>query len=83
MIKFVHYAKNIDAPSNNTDDQEVSILTLHLIQLCMTYVNIVMLQNLLKKKLLPKGQYTSSFYNHINPYGDINFSFTKRLNIGD
>lgn len=83
MIKFVHYAKSIDAPSNNIDDQEVSILTLHLIQLCMTYVNIVMLQNLLKKKLLPKGQYTSSFYSHINPYGDINFSFTKRLNIGD
>jgi hypothetical protein len=62
--------------SNNKDQQEIAILALHLLQICMVYVNTLLVQKVLEEKeWLDKLQpedfrgLTPLFYGHFNPYG--------------
>ena len=44
---FVYFARRGEMTSNRREDQEISILSLHLLQNCMVYVNTLMLQEVL------------------------------------
>ena len=44
---FVFFARRGEMTSNRREDQEISMLSLHLLQNCMVYVNTLMLQEVL------------------------------------
>ena len=83
---FVYYGKSGEITSNSRDDQEISMLCLHLLQSCITYINTLFVEHLLKKegwqKLLSKEDLralTALFYLHINPYGTFEINLNDRI----
>jgi TnpA family transposase len=83
---FVYYGKGGEISSNCRDDQEISMLCLHLLQTCISYVNTYLVEDLLQdghwKNQLGEEDYralTALFYLHINPYGTFDLDLTKRL----
>lgn len=47
---FIFYGKSGEVASNRLEDQELSVLSLHLLQLCLVYVNTLMIQRVLSEK---------------------------------
>ena len=85
---FIHYGKGGEFASNRLDDQEISMLALHLLQISLVYVNTLMVQEVLAEgewmKRLTTEDYrglTPLFYGHINPYGILRLDMTERLPI--
>ena len=83
---FIHYGRGGEFLSNRLDDQEISMLALHLLQISLVYVNTLMVQDVLKEeawlKRLTKEDYrglTPLFYSHVEPYGMLQLDMTKRL----
>src|SRR6266700_1563714 len=83
---FIHYGKGGEFASNRLDDQEISMLALHLLQISMVYINTLMVQDVLKDdawmKRLTKEDYrglTPLFYGHVEPYGTLRLDMTQRL----
>jgi TnpA family transposase len=44
---FIFFGKAGEMASNRADDQEISMLSLHLLQLALVYVNTLMIQQIL------------------------------------
>jgi TnpA family transposase len=87
---FVFYGKSSEIKSNYRDDQEISMLCLHLLQTCIVYVNTLLVEDLLQHRdwLSPLGKedyraLTALFYLHINPYGTFEIDLTKHLQINN
>ena len=83
---FVYYGKSGEIASNCHDDQEISMLCLHLLQTSISYINTLLIENLFLDeywwKLFGEEDYralTALFYSHINPYGSFEVDLTKRL----
>lgn len=61
---FVFFAKRGDLASNRHEDHEASMLSLHLLQNCLVYINTLMLQQVLKQPqgalALPTGECAAS-----------------------
>lgn len=81
-------AKAGEIASNRTDHREISMLSLHLIQLSLVYDNTLMIQQVLAE---PAWQHrlnahdlrelTPLVYGHANPYGSFRLDLTSRLPI--
>jgi TnpA family transposase len=89
VMDFIFYGKLGQIATNNIEDQELSILCLHLLQVCMVYINTLIIQSILsgshwQNKFTPKDYraLTPLFSGHINPYGLFPLDFSKRLSIG-
>ena len=87
---FIFYGKGGEVATNQLEDQELSVLSLHLLQLCLVYVNTLMLQRVLAEKswLARMGKpdlraLSPLVYSHINPYGRFELDMGKRLSIDD
>lgn len=87
---FIFYGKNSEMRSNSLEDQEVSALSLQLLQNCLVYINTLMLQEVLYdqdrywlKKMTAEDFRGLSplFYNHVNPYGTFKLDMQKRIPI--
>ena len=85
---FILYGKAGEFASNRREDQEITMLSLHLLQNCMAYINTLMLQQILSEpawhsRLLPDDwrALTPLIYRHIHPYGWFDLDLTKRLAI--
>ena len=85
---FIFYGRNSEIQTNNIDDQEISALSLHLLQNSLIYINTIIIQNILSKKkwsdLMKPEDYralTPLIYLHINPYGNFYLDMKDRLNI--
>ncbi|MED3069659.1 Tn3 family transposase [Bacillus thuringiensis] len=87
---FIFYGKNSEMRSNSVEDQEVSALSLQLLQNCLIYMNTLMIQEVLYdnnqywlKKMIPEDfrGLTPLFYTHINPYGTFKLNMDKRIPI--
>jgi len=86
MMGFVFHGKQGEISTNDKEDQELSVLCLHLVQLCIIYINTMMIQEILHD---PSRAYqlTSSdlraltplIYEHINPNGIVSLDMTERL----
>lgn len=83
---FIFYGRNGEISTNRLDSQEIAVLSLHLLQIAMVYINTLMLQEVLLQpaweKKLTQEDYrglTPLFYGHINPYGTIRLDMTERL----
>ena len=73
---FVFFARRGEMSSNRREDHEISMLSLHLLQNCMVYVNTLMLQQVLARpqwagRLTARDRQalTPLFWEHVNPYG--------------
>jgi len=87
---FILYGKNGELTSSNLEGQEVTMLSLHLLQVCLVYINTAMLQKLLSEqkwlsmmKAEDLGAMTPLLYAHINPYGTFRLDLETRLKIED
>lgn len=85
---FIFYGKSGEVATNRLDDQEISVLALHLLQLSLVYVNTLMIQAVMadplwQKRLTAEDRrgLTPLFYVHINPYGRFDLDMDARLNI--
>lgn len=83
---FILYGKGGEFASNRREDQEITMLSLHLLQLCLVYINTLMMQQLLSE---PHWQgrlqaedlraLTPLIFNHVTPYGMFHLDMNKRL----
>ncbi len=85
---FIFYGKNSEIATNRLDEQEVSVLSLHLLQICLVYINTLMIQKVLSEKqwferMLPEDlrALTPLIWGHINPYGIFRLDMSERLQL--
>ncbi|MGB5926739.1 MAG: Tn3 family transposase, partial [Cyclobacteriaceae bacterium] len=85
---FIFFGKGGEVSTNRLEDQELSVLSLHLVQICMVYVNTLMIQQVTNGKewqnILTKEDYRALsplIYAHVNPYGVFELNMEERLTI--
>ena len=73
---FILYGRGGEIATNRLEDQEATMLALHLLQNCMVYVNTLMLQRVLGEPIWlermganEQRALTPLFWGHVNPYG--------------
>ena len=83
---FIYYGKGREFASNKIEDQEISVLSLHLLQNCLVYINTLMIQNVLADPQWMNRLGAADFrglnpliHNHINPYGIFKLDMEKRM----
>ncbi len=85
---FIFYGKNSEIATNRLDEQELSVLCLHLLQMCLVYINTLMIQKVLAEstwmKRMTKEDFrglTPLFWSHVNPYGTFRLDMNERLEL--
>jgi TnpA family transposase len=85
---FILFGKSSEIASNRRDDQELTMLALHLLQNSLVYINTLMLQQVLSEEAWEdrltredRRGVTPLFYGHINPYGIFPLDMGARLGI--
>ncbi len=83
---FIFFGKGKEVQTNRLEDQEVAVLSLHLLQSALVYVNTLMVQEvLLETKWIEMMQsedfrgLTPLFWSHVNPYGIFRLNLDERL----
>lgn len=83
---FIFYGKNSELATNRMEEQEVSALSLHLLQVCLVYINTLMIQRILSEKSWLKRMkpddlraLTPLIWGHVNPYGIFRLDMNERL----
>ena len=83
---FVFFGKGGEIASNRLDEQEISVLALHLLQASLVYVNTRMMQSVLSEpkwsaRLTPDDYrgLTPLIYGHVNPYGRFELDLDRRI----
>lgn len=86
VSKFIFYGRVGEISTNREKSQELSVLSLHLLQLSMVYVNTMMIQQIvyesnLINELSPedKRAITPLIYEDINPYGLFQLDLLQRF----
>jgi TnpA family transposase len=84
---FIRYGKGGDFAANNLEDQELSMLCLHLLQTCVIYVNTLMLQEVLNDQSWSDRMTPDDLrglnplvYGHIT-YGRFELDMKKRIKL--
>jgi hypothetical protein len=84
----IFYSEGGELSSNRLEDQELSVLSLHLLQLCLVYVNTLMIQRVLgeptwrqRMQVVDYRALSPLIYAHINPYGRFDLDMDKRIPI--
>jgi TnpA family transposase len=87
---FIFYGQSGEMTTNRLEDQELSVLSLHLLQLCLVYVNTLMIQRVLTESPWDKRMnaidlraLSPLIYAHVNPYGRFELDMNTRLPIDD
>ena len=88
VMDFIFYGRLGQIATNNIADQELAVLCLHLLQVCMVYINTLIIQQILsqphwKNRLTPEDYraLTPLFSGHINPYGLFPLDLSSRIPI--
>ncbi len=88
FMDFIFYGKLGEISTNKTQDQELAILCLHLLQASLAYINTLLIQQVLstpnwKGKLsdTDKRAITPLIHGHINPYGLFPLDMNTRIDI--
>jgi TnpA family transposase len=83
---FVFFARRGELSSNKSEDQELSMLSLHLLQNCMVFVNTLMLQHVLacphwagRLNARDLHALTPLIWEHVNPYGRFDLDMDTRI----
>jgi len=85
---FIFFGKGGEVATNRLEEQELSVLCLHLLQSSLVYVNTLMIQNVLKEQawwrkmgLRELRALSPLIYSHVNPYGRFELDMETRLAI--
>ena len=85
---FIFYGRSNEFASNQRSEQVLSMLSLHLLQVCLVYINTLMLQSVLIEPDWSSVMTTEDkralnplIYRHVNPYGIFPLDMNKRLPI--
>ena len=83
---FILYGKGGEFASNKLESQEVLMLALHLLQVCLVYINTLMIQQVLAEPLwqgrltaIDRRALTPLKWQHVNPYGTFTLNMSERL----
>ena len=83
---FIFSARGGELLPNRLEDQEMAILSLHLIQVSLALVNTLLLQEVLAEEKWKNAMkhedwrgLTPLFYQHVNPYGRFTLDLTQRI----
>jgi TnpA family transposase len=86
LMGFLYYGKLGEISTNNREDQELSLLCLHLLQVCMVYITTLMIQEVLRSPPWTyslteedKRALTPLIHSHITPYGLIVLNMDHRI----
>ena len=85
------FGKSGEISTNKKQSQELSVLSLHLLQNCLVYINTLLIQQILNDPEHMKYMTDEDFraltpliFNYINPYGSFNLDMKSRIpNIPD
>ena len=87
---FIFYGRSSEFATNRLDEQELAALSLHLLQICLVYVNTLLIQRLLAEprhfRQMRKEDFralTPLIYHHVTPYGTFRLDLTERMQIED
>jgi TnpA family transposase len=87
---FIFYGRGGEFATNQREDAEVAMLCLHLLQLCLVYINTLMIQQVLaepdwRERLTGEDlrALTPLVYANVNPYGLIRLDMDRRLPLED
>lgn len=85
---FIFYGKGGEVATNRREEQELSVLSLHLLQISLVYINTLMIQQILSEpawaeRMTPEDlrALTPLIYSHVNPYGTFRLDLNERLPI--
>jgi hypothetical protein len=85
---FIFFGKGGEIATNRLEDRELAILSLHLLQISLVYINTLMIQQVLTdptwwERMKPDDlrALTPLIYAHINPYGTFELDMQKRLHL--
>lgn len=85
---FIFYGKGGEVATNRLEEQELSVMALHLLQICLVYVNTLMIQQVFHESVWLSRVKAEDFraltpliYAHINPYGIFELDMETRLPI--
>jgi TnpA family transposase len=85
---FIFFGKGGEIATNRWEDQELAILSLHLLQISLVYINTLMIQQVLTdptwwERMKPDDlrALTPLIYAHITPYGTFELDMQKRLHL--
>ena len=83
---FIFYGRSSELTTNKREDQELAVLSLHLLQICLVYINTLMMQQVLKEVSWQQRMgeaerrgLTPLFYRHVTPYGTFRLDMEERL----
>jgi len=83
---FILYGKGGEFASNRLEDQEILMLSLHLLQVSLVYVNTLMIQQVLAEPEWSGRLTTVDLralsplkWQHVNPYGTFTLNMKERL----
>jgi TnpA family transposase len=85
---FIFYGKGGELATNSPENQELGLLSLHLLQSSLVYINTLMIQEVLSEqdlmvrmKARDWAALSPLLTRHINPYGKVELDMGTRLNI--
>jgi len=88
-IDFIFYGKDSELTGDDREDQEISMLAMHLLQSALVLVNTMLVQQVLaepqwSRRLTERDRkaLTPLFWNHINPYGRFTLDMHTHLDLG-
>ena len=86
---FILYGRGGEIATNCVEDQEATVLSLHLLQNCLVYVNTLMIQRVLgepawagRMGAAERCGLTPLIWGHVNPYGTFRLDMATRLPLG-
>lgn len=88
IMGFIFYGKLGEISTNVREDQELAVVCLHLLQVCMSYINTLIIQEALSEPewegiltVEDKRGLSPLIHAHINPYGLFPLDLDQRLEI--
>ena len=83
---FIYYGRKSTISTNDPSMQEIIVLSLHLLQASLVYMNTLMIQHVLKLPhwqnrltIEDKRAISPLIYAHVNPYGIFKLDMNKRM----
>ena len=86
LEKCSEFGKSGDLASNRRDQHELAVLSLHLLQAALVFVNTLMIQTVLAEPewghaVEDKRGLYPLFTTHITPYGEVRLNMSARLDL--
>ncbi len=85
---FIFYGKSGEFATNRMEEQRLAALSLHLLQICLVYINTLLIQRVLaepqhQQAMQPEDwrALTPLIYHPITPYGWFRLNLQERLPI--